>query len=157
MKTSIRIKILRHKIPPLIVTLIFGLVIYFSKTCFPSIRFNYESLTGIGLIILGLTVIITAVSSFRKNQTTVNPLKPDAASKLVTEGVFKFSRNPMYLGLLIILIGISVQFNLIGGLIFLSIFIFYMNYFQIIPEEGAMTELFKEDFINYKNKVRRWI
>ena len=112
---------LRHKIPPLIVTLIFGLVIYFSKTCFPSIRFNYESLTGIGLIILGLTVIITAVSSFRKNQTTVNPLKPDAASKLVTEGVFKFSRNPMYLGLLIILIGISVQFNLIGGLIFLSI------------------------------------
>ena len=63
----------------------------------------------------------------------------------------------MYLGLLIILIGISVQFNLIGGLIFLSIFIFYMNYFQIIPEEGAMTELFKEDFINYKNKVRRWI
>lgn len=150
-------KILQHKVPPPIVTLIFGLVIYFSKTCFPSIRFDYDSLTGIGLIILGLAIIIIAVSSFRKYQTTVNSLKPNTASKLVTEGVFKFTRNPMYLGMLIILTGISIQFNLIGGLIFLPIFILYINYFQIIPEENAILELFKEDFINYKNKVRRWI
>ena len=72
-------------------------------------------------------------------------------------GIYKFSRNPIYLGLLLILSGISIIQNPIGGLLFVPLFILYLNHFQIIPEESAMLDLFKDDFLKYKENVRRWI
>ena len=72
-------------------------------------------------------------------------------------GVFKYSRNPMYLGMVFILLALSFRFNLVGGILFTSIFIMYITKFQIIPEEAAMKSIFGEDFNKYKNKTRRWI
>ena len=71
--------------------------------------------------------------------------------------IFKFSRNPMYLGMLIILLSISFRFNLIGGIIISLFFYFFITKFQIIPEEVAMNELFGNEFIDYEEKTRRWI
>lgn len=148
---------MKNKIPPPIVTLLFGLAIYFLSSGFASTLFIYSSLIGNGFIVLGLSTIIIAVSSFKKHQTTVNPLKPNSASKLVTDGIFRLSRNPMYLGLLIILLGVSIQFSIYAGLVLCPLFVIYMNYFQIFPEEEAMLELFEENFIQYKSRVRRWL
>jgi protein-S-isoprenylcysteine O-methyltransferase Ste14 len=106
---------------------------------------------------LGLAIFLSAVKSFRRQKTTVNPLEPKQASSLVTSGIFKFSRNPMYLGMLIILLSISFKFNLIGGIITSLFFYIFITKFQIISEEIAMNELFGNEFIDYSKKTRRWI
>ena len=148
---------MNNKIPPPIVTFICGIAIYLSKTFFNQF-FNYNNNTiSLFLLILGLLVFISAVKSFRKHKTTVNPLEPRKASSLVTTGIFKFSRNPMYLGMLIILLSISFRFNLIGGIIISLFFYFFITKFQIIPEEVAMNELFGNEFVDYEKKTKRWI
>lgn len=148
---------MNNKIPPPIVTFICGIAIYFSKTFFNQF-FSYSNNTiSLFLLIFGLVVFISAVISFRTHKTTVNPLEPRKASSLVTSGIFKFSRNPMYLGMLIILLSISFKFNLIGGMISSLFFYIFITKFQIIPEEVAMNELFGNEFIDYEKKTRRWI
>ena len=148
---------MNNKIPPPIVTFICGTAIFFSKSFFNQF-FNYNNnLISLLLLIFGLGVFILAVRAFSRQKTTVNPLEPRQASSLVSSGIFKYSRNPMYLGMLIILLAISFKFNLVGG-IFISLFFYlFITKFQILPEEEAMNELFGDEFIEYSNKTRRWI
>ena len=112
---------------------------------------------GSFMIIIGIVIILLAIIQFKKYKTSITPLNPSNATKLIVYGIYKFSRNPMYLGLLLILSGISIIQNPIGGLLFVPAFILYINHFQIIPEESAMLDLFKDDFLKYKENVRRWI
>ena len=98
------------KIPPPIVTLVFGLSIYFTRGIFPMVELPYSSYFGILLLLLGLFILISAVRLFRKGKTTVNPLSPEQATKLVTDGIFNHSRNPMYLGMGFILASMAVFF-----------------------------------------------
>ena len=145
------------KIPPPIVTLIFGLSIYFSRGMFPAFDASHSFYLGIFLLFLGFFILVSAVRLFRKDKTTVNPLSPEQATKLVTDGIFKYSRNPMYLGMAFVLGSIAVFFNLIGGIILIALFCVYITKFQIIPEERAMMNLFAQDFDEYKKVTRRWI
>jgi protein-S-isoprenylcysteine O-methyltransferase Ste14 len=102
-------------------------------------------------------MLITAVLSFKKYQTTVNPLRPEKASQLVTSGIFKFSRNPMYFAMLLVLLSITVKFNILGGAAMSVAFVFFITTFQIIPEELAMKKLFGGEFDLYQKSTRRWI
>jgi len=102
---------MKKKIPPPIVTLLFGLVIYLVKDFFPLLRIPYAGIFCVGFVILGLGIFISAALSFKKYQTTVNPLKRETASILVVDGFFQLSRNPMYLGMLLMLCAIVIQFN----------------------------------------------
>jgi len=145
------------KIPPPIVTLIFGLAIYFSREMLPVAEIQHSSYLGVFLLLIGFFVLISAVRLFRKDNTTVNPLSPDQATKLVTDGIFKYTRNPMYLGMAFILGSISVFFNLLGGIFLVVLFCAYITKFQIIPEERAMKDLFSHDFEKYTKSTRRWI
>ena len=146
-----------NKIPPPIVTLFFGLCIYFSRPYFPEFSFSIlNSLSTISFV-LGITVFATAVSSFKRQNTTVNPISIEKASSLVVNGVFKYSRNPMYLGMLFILLGLTFKFNLIGGLLFASLFMIFISKFQIKPEEAAMEKLFDQEWKDYIKNVRRWL
>jgi protein-S-isoprenylcysteine O-methyltransferase Ste14 len=145
------------KIPPPIVTLIFGFATYLSRKIFPEIEIQYSSFFGIFLLLLGFFILISAVKLFRNDKTTVNPLSPEQATKLVTNGIFKLSRNPMYLGMAVILASVAVLFNIIGGIISMALFCLYITKFQIIPEEKAMKELFAQDFEQYMQATRRWI
>ena len=145
------------KIPPPIVTLAFGLFIYFSREMFPAVKTEYSFYLGVSLLLLGFFVLISAVRLFKKDKTTVNPLSPEQATKLVTDGIFKYSRNPMYLGMAFVLGSIAVFFNLIGGIFLIALFCVYITKFQIIPEERAMMNLFAQDFDEYKKVTRRWI
>ena len=146
-----------NKIPPPIVTLFFGLCIYLSRSYFPDFSFSIlNSLSTISFV-LGITVFATAVSSFKRQNTTVNPISIEKASSLVVNGVFKYSRNPMYLGMLFILLGLTFKFNLIGGLLFTSLFMIFISIFQIKPEEAAMEKLFDQEWKDYIKNVRRWL
>ena len=145
------------KVPPPIVTLIFGLSIYFSRGIFQVVEIKYSFYFGILLLVLGFVILISAVRLFRKDKTTVNPLSPEQATKLVTDGIFKYSRNPMYLGMALVLGSIAIFFNLIGGIILVALFCAYITKFQILPEERAMRDLFSDDFDKYTKVTRRWI
>jgi protein-S-isoprenylcysteine O-methyltransferase Ste14 len=95
--------------------------------------------------------------SFKKQDTTVNPLQPEKASSLVITGLFKYSRNPMYLGMLLLLLSLTAKFNVIGGLLITLGFLLFMTKFQIIPEERALESKFGEKFAQYKGQTRRWL
>ena len=120
---------------------------------------NTQALTLLSyvLFLLGFGILFSAARSFKKHKTTINPIKIETASSLVVSGIFNYSRNPMYLGMALILLGLSLKFNLIGGLIFTALFILFITNFQIKPEEKAMQKIFGEEFLSYKNKVRRWL
>ena len=148
---------MKTTIPPPIVTLICGLAIYYSRSLF-SFEFPiYTNELSLLCLLIGVLLLFLAARLFRKHQTTVNPLKPEAASDLVTSGVFSLSRNPMYLGMLLILIALSMKFNPMGGILICSLFIGFITKFQIIPEETAMEKLFNNDYKAYRTKTRRWI
>lgn len=148
---------MKNKIPPPIVTLFFGLCIFFSQEYFP--EFNLEFLTTLSYIsyIAGLSILLWAVRLFKKQNTTVNPIKIENASSLVTSGIFKYTRNPMYLGMVLILLGLTLMFNFIGGIMFTLLFTMYITKFQIRPEEEVMERFFGADFIKYKQNVRMWL
>ena len=148
---------IKTKFPPPLVALTFGFLINYTKNIFPKIEIKNEIIFGSFMIISGLIIILSAIILFKKYQTTISPLNPSNATKLITDGIYKFSRNPMYLGLLLVLLGISIILNPTGGFILIPLFILYLNLFQIIPEENAMVDLFKDEFLEYKKNVRRWI
>ena len=148
---------MNNKIPPPIVTLVFGLCIYLSKSFFPEFSFSILSSLSIISFIVGISVLVTAIISFKNHETTVNPISIEKASSLVVTGIFKYSRNPMYLGMSFILLGLTLKYNLIGGLIFTGLFMLFITIFQIKPEETAMEKLFDQEWKDYVSNVRRWL
>jgi len=148
---------LKNKIPPPIVTLVFAALIYFSSEWSPSIVFLGQNLISLFLMMLGFLVLLIAISAFIKLKTTINPLKPEAATSLITTGIFKLSRNPMYLGMLLLIISLWIKTGAVLGFILVAGFIAYLNYFQIFPEEQAMKRLLSDKYKTYCQQVRRWL
>ena len=153
---------LENKIPPPVVGVLFCVIIWAISTVtyvLPvSIISQQQGLViAVILLILGFSFAISGGISFRMAKTTVNPLKPETASALVTSGVFKYSRNPMYVGLAIILLAWTIYLAVPFGLIGVLGFIAYIQRFQIIPEERAMHKLFGDEFEAYQSTVRRWL
>jgi protein-S-isoprenylcysteine O-methyltransferase Ste14 len=95
--------------------------------------------------------------AFRRAQTTINPLRPANASSLVTSGIYRFSRNPMYLGLLLVLIGWALRLSSLPALAGPLIFLLYIRRFQIAPEEEALAARFGKAYSEYTARVRRWL
>ena len=94
---------IKTKIPPPLIALTFGFLVNYSKNIFPKIEIGWGSAVGAFIIIIGLIIILSAIIQFKKYKTTITPLNPSNATKLIVNGIYKFSRNPMYLGLLLIL------------------------------------------------------
>jgi protein-S-isoprenylcysteine O-methyltransferase Ste14 len=151
---SIKIK----RIPPPIVTFIFGCLMYFFSYFVP---LRMEILYQMGVIIIMLlmasVILIHTVSQFFRQKTTVNPLSPEKANSLVTDGLYQVSRNPMYLAMALLLSAWALYMENPLNLVFIAGFIYYMNRFQIRAEEEALEKLFGEDYRTYKQRVRRWI
>ena len=148
---------MRNKIPPPLVTLFFGLCIYFSQEYFPESNLEFLNILSYIFYFAGLVILVLAMRLFKKQNTTVNPIKIENASSLVVSGIFKYSRNPMYLGMALILLGLTFMFNLMGGIIFTLLFTMYITKFQIRLEEEVMERFFGADFIKYKQNVRMWL
>jgi len=151
--------LLELKIPPPIVGLIMGLLAFLSTSVSPAVRiesFLLEKLAVLFLII-GVFIELWSVGLFIKARTTVNPIKPASSTKLVVTGMYRLTRNPMYLGMLLLLIGWVFWLGNLIGLLMPVIFVWYITRFQIKPEEDALVKLFGEQFIDYQTKVRRWL
>ena len=148
---------LNTKIPPPIVAILFAVMIFYFSDSFAYVDLPFKIYISLFFVLLGFFITFSSARNFKKKETTVNPIKPEEASQLVTDGFFKITRNPMYLGMLLFLLGLSIYNGLIVGLVILPLFVGYITFFQIIPEESAMIEIFGEDYKAYMKKVRRWI
>ena len=145
------------KIPPPILVIILTSLVYFSSTKLELIYLPYRQIVSVIILIIGLIVIVSPVVDFIKSKTTVNPVKFKNVNRLVTTGIYRYSRNPMYLGMILIIISTTVYY-----LNFLSVFsplIFYIwiNKFQINREEIFLEDKFGREYLEYKSKTRRWI
>lgn len=148
------------KIPPPLVALIVMFCMWYLNSLVQWALFHipYTWVLGILLAVGGFAISLTGIVSFGKKDTTVNPLTPEKASCLVDDGIYGFTRNPMYLGLLSVIIAWAIFLSNWFMLVFPPIiFVLYMNFFQINREEAALEELFGEDYTAYKLKVRRWL
>jgi protein-S-isoprenylcysteine O-methyltransferase Ste14 len=150
---------LELKIPPVAVALLIALAMWCARLLTPGIEipFIVRIFTGAFLAMAGAGISIAGVVSFRRAQTTVNPTKPNSTSALVTSGIYAVTRNPMYLGFLLMLCGWASFLSNALSVTGIAAFILYMNRFQIAPEEAALSALFGADFSAYKTRVRRWL
>lgn len=147
------------RVPPLIVAGLMAVFMWLLATYVPLVLVVFAGQWIIALIfaLFGAQLAIASVRALHDNETTVNPLQPDTTSALVTSGVFRLSRNPIYLGFLSALIGFAIWLGALTSILVLPFFVWYMNRFQIRPEEAALHARFGEEFEHYTRQVRRWI
>ncbi|MEM5364746.1 isoprenylcysteine carboxylmethyltransferase family protein [Paraburkholderia azotifigens] len=107
--------------------------------------------------IVGLAIAAAAIVRFRQVRTTISPMDPGKASRLVTDGVFRISRNPMYLGLELLLIGWAVWLGSASPWLIPPLFAIVITIVQIIPEERALGQRFGDQYRSYRRRVARWI
>ena len=152
-------RVLELKVPPPIVVLVTAVLMWLISRSLPLFAFVFPARNAfaIGLVAAGFIIGISGVVTFRRAKTTVNPTKPQSSSSLVSWGVYRVTRNPMYLGGLLILIGWAIFLSKPIAFLFLPGYILYINLFQIVPEERVLTTLFGPDFIAYKSRARRWL
>ncbi|MEO0464452.1 MAG: isoprenylcysteine carboxylmethyltransferase family protein [Pseudomonadota bacterium] len=146
-------------IPPPVVGLVCGLAMWGIASAMPALCFAFPLQTTLAavLIVAGLALDMAAIGAFWKAKTTVTPLAPEKASSLVVEGLYRFTRNPMYLGLLLILSGLAILLGSPVSMIVLAVFVAYITAFQIKPEEARLQEVFGADYLAYMKRVRRWL
>jgi protein-S-isoprenylcysteine O-methyltransferase Ste14 len=152
-------RVLELKIPPPAVALVTAVLMWLASRSSPVLAFVFPvaDLLAVGLAAIGLMVAISGVVTFRRARTTLNPTKPEASSSLVSWGIYRITRNPMYLGLLLELTAWAIFLSNWLAFLFLPVFVVYINRFQIVPEERALTSLFAREFVDYQSRVRRWL
>ncbi len=152
-------KTLELKIPPVALFFIVAIGMWGIRTGIPSETHvgTWSILASLVIPGLGGVIALWGVYSFKRAHTTVDPRDPSKVTVLVTSGIYKYTRNPMYVGLLLCLIGWACYLSQVGALVGPLIFVLYMNRFQIVPEERVLTELFGVAFSDYCCTVRRWV
>lgn len=149
---------LELRIPPVAVVIIFAALMASVAVIVPAvIEIPARRPIAGALVLAGALVAVAGVLAFRRHKTTVNPLAPEQATRLVASGIYRISRNPMYLGFLLALAGWCVYLANGFAVILLPLFVAYMNRFQIQPEERALREKFGSSFDEYARTVRRWV
>ena len=152
-------KFLELKIPPPVLALLVAALMWLASQFMepPRAPLAIRVATALALLVVGQSISVGGMRSFRKAKTTMNPFKPGAASALVSDGVYRFTRNPMYVGLLITLLGWAAFLWQPLALVFLPLFVLYITRFQIKPEERVLSSLFGNEYADYMAKVRRWL
>src|SRR5262245_32255399 len=154
-----RMQSLELKMPPALLVAVFAAAMFGVSIVTPMASFVIPGRMGIaiGLALLSTVITFAGVVAFRANKTTVNPLNPGAASAVVSGGVYRFSRNPMYLGFLLALAAWTIYLSNALAVLFLPAFVAYMNRFQIKAEERALLAKFGSAYSRYMAAVRRWV
>jgi protein-S-isoprenylcysteine O-methyltransferase Ste14 len=152
-------KTLELKIPPPIVAIFTATVMWFAKDYAPTFYLAWSArniAAGLVLCLAGYFGIAGTLAFWRA-KTTVNPLKPENSSSLVTSGVYRLTRNPMYVSFALILVAWMAYLSsivLVAGPFF---FVLYITRFQIQPEERILQGIFGEAFASYRQRTRRWL
>lgn len=147
------------KVPPLLLVVLFAFAAWLLS--YSGLGWNWEVPVQIGWLIgwslVGFAFAFAGVWSFRRGNTTVDPTRPENASKLINSGIYQVTRNPMYVGFACALIGWGGYLSDPLALSLVPLFIWYLTRFQIKPEEQALTELFGQEYKDYCAQVRRWL
>jgi protein-S-isoprenylcysteine O-methyltransferase Ste14 len=150
---------LELKVPPPVVALIVAFAMWWVSraSAVSAIPELVRVLLAVVLAVVGVAFDVSGLLAFRRAKTTVNPMKPQSTSSIVDTGVYRVTRNPMYVGFVFILCGWAAflwsWWALLGPFAFAA----YIGRFQIAPEEKALTALFGDDYLAYKARVRRWL
>ena len=150
---------LELKIPPVALGFLVAALMWIVGRATPNfdVTVPATSIYALALALLGVAICVSGVVSFRLAGTTVNPMSPGSSSSLVVTGVYRYTRNPMYLGFLLLLLGWAAFLSNLVALVFLPAFVLYMNRYQIEAEERALAALFPSEFPKYRAMVRRWV
>lgn len=150
---------LENRIPPPLVATFSGLLMGLIAVLTPGIDLPTSVRIGlsVALIALGLFFCLAGLVSFRRAKTTINPLRPARASALVSSGIYRISRNPMYVGFALFLLALAAGLASAWSLIGVVGFMLFIGRFQITPEERALNGLFGDEYSAYQRRVRRWI
>jgi protein-S-isoprenylcysteine O-methyltransferase Ste14 len=150
---------LELKVPPLALVLVLAGAMWFAAWQLPSLAFTLPWRQGLAVTVSGggILFMLAGFYEFQKAKTTFNPMTPDAASSVVTSGIYRVSRNPMYVGFLLVLFGWGIFLSHPLPFLFLPVFVTYMNRFQILPEERVLSAKFGEEYDTYRQSVGRWL
>lgn len=150
---------LELRIPPLALVAVFAVGIALVTVYVPLVvvPFPGHQYAAAALVLAGLLLALVGVVQFRRARTTVNPMSPAKASALVSSGIYRWSRNPMYLGMALLLLGVAAWGSTLAGYLLVLAFCWFLTRFQIIPEERALLAAFGQEFAQYMAGVRRWI
>jgi protein-S-isoprenylcysteine O-methyltransferase Ste14 len=152
-------KALEHKVPPPIVVVLLGAAMGAAAYVLPmtSLVGNWRFAIAGVLGLIGAFFAVPAFIAFAHAKTTIDPINIEAASTLVTSGIYRYTRNPMYVGLTSLLLAwafcLSVPWVFLGPVAFLI----FITRFQIMPEERLMRTKFGRDYDDYRKRVRRWL
>tara|TARA_B110000211_G_scaffold194821_1_gene223180 strand:- start:99 stop:572 length:474 start_codon:yes stop_codon:yes gene_type:complete len=150
---------LDNKVPPPAVALIIAATMWHLSAYEPALSLSAEmsEILILFLVIVGVSFDVCGLLAFRQLKTTINPMSPNKTSTLVTGGIYRLSRNPMYVGLFLFLMAWAIQLSMLWPFIGPVLFVIYITRFQITPEERVMESKFGDEYSIYKNKVRRWL
>ena len=149
---------MRLKLPPVVIVAVFALGMYLLDLYLPFGEFDFFGRTLLIKVLWGLAILITLVAIFQflRAGTTTSPVKPENATVLITNGIYRYSRNPMYLAMLLILLGYGLYLGNAFNTLLAAGFVYYMNAYQIKPEEEALTALYGREYTHYLRATRRW-
>jgi protein-S-isoprenylcysteine O-methyltransferase Ste14 len=147
------------RVPPVALFVVVALLMWTVASSLPSWRIAFPSrtLATVLLLVVAGAIGIAGVRAFHRARTTVNPLRPERASALVTSGIYRRTRNPMYVALAIALLAWALWLAHPLALLGVAAFVGWMNRYQIAPEERALQALFGAEFERYCSEVRRWL
>lgn len=149
---------LELKIPPGLLALAAGALMWVSAAAWPRAAFDFSGRGWVAAVLFGLgaTVAGLGVAAFRGARTTLSPLAPERASVLVTTGIYRWTRNPMYAGLVLAAAGWAVWLGNAPACAVVAGFAVYLRRYQISPEERILAARFGADYAAYCARVRRW-
>jgi protein-S-isoprenylcysteine O-methyltransferase Ste14 len=150
---------LELRVPPDLVALVVAAIMWLVSTATPSLDAPRAPRVAIAvaLLIAGLALILAARIAFARAGTTFSPIAPERSRRLVTTGIYRFTRNPMYLGTLLALLALAASWSdPIAAIVALS-YVVYIDRFQIRPEERVLRERFGAEYDGYAHAVRRWV
>ena len=150
---------LNIKVPPPVVASLIAAAMWFSHSLLPHLAMPGAVQWGmVGLLaLIGVGFDMGGIALFWQAHTTINPLRPDRTTHLVTHGIYRITRNPMYVGLCFLLAAWSVALSSPLALLGIPLFMAYITRFQIQPEERLLLEKFGEEYAAYMRRVRRWL
>lgn len=150
---------LELKVPPVLVAGLVALGMWAAATFLPGFdaRVPGRALLAAGLLAAAAGIGAAGIVAFRSHRTTVNPTRPDAATSLVTGGVYRWTRNPMYLALALGLGALALHLSNLAAVALLPLYVAWMTRLQILPEERALAARFGPAFRDYASRVRRWL
>lgn len=148
---------LHAKFPPAVQVLFWAFVAYILQRYFPMYEFPVWAPVILIAALAGLVFLFAALADFRKNKTTINPLDVTKASSLVTDGPYRITRNPMYVGLGFLLLAWCLYLAELAALAALPLFLITMTVLQIRAEENALIAQFGDEYQQYMKKVQRWL